>query len=70
MAKKMENNSDKPRGRPRLYDETHMRSLRFPLNEWQEWDAYAKANKLSVTGMIVDAMRAYMKRATRKGKGR
>jgi hypothetical protein len=66
MAKKMENNSDKPRGRPRLYGETRMRSLRFPLDEWQEWHAYAKANNVSITGMIVDAMRAYMKRVTRK----
>jgi hypothetical protein len=56
------------RGRPLIYGgQTKMKSLRFPVEDWEQWAAYVKANGGSITGLIVKAVNEHLARKRRKG---
>jgi transcription initiation factor IIF auxiliary subunit len=44
-----------------------MHSLRFPVEDWEQWAAYVKANGGSITGLIVKAVNEHLARKRRKG---
>jgi hypothetical protein len=54
-------------GRPRLYaGDMKMRSLRFPLDEWEQWQAAAEADGVSMTQFVVNSLRRTMAARKRK----
>jgi predicted HicB family RNase H-like nuclease len=65
MGKKAKKISEGATGRPRKYGKqlTSMRSLRFPDEDYEKWQAAADASGLSLTEWIVNACRKALARS-------